>query len=572
MKIKAFILFFWSISATLFAQDRNESVRELNEVIVLLTEYSRQSVQWYVDVTQLDRAIYRSKEQLAVNYFYCSKIQKNGLVYFTGIEEYLHLPHLTPTENNYLPAYQSDFKGWLKQHEWAKKEITKPSATLAEIIPELKAFTDVTEKLFLEHLRLLDYVSLKEYENDDAFKVGKELLRSHAALFKEAYLAFHQLNDKVHEVYAAKYPPNKTHIALQEGLQEIEKTIGLLDKWEKEMYQQLFATIPENDVLLHQYYEEGSKKDTLYLSGTKGFGVKNNGFMLHSKYRYFYNSMHSTIFWIAKEKTIADIPISLEEKKYNRFVMNVNQVFDIYNDYVDVADGKLNYQAALCCLSISDVDTNQNVLLKHVRFPFKYSYQEVNVISENIEEDQQRINLALPHHLVYLLDVSGSMVKSGSLNLLKEQANYLVQLQRESDKLSIVTFSGFAQVILTQETGANKPFIKAKIDSIGGGGLTNLLDGMEKTSKLFSPKTKTKEVEALLILSDGKFEWTQPVRDYINQFIKQNVRIYVVYLGKALSPKKYDSFVHAIQEMGCSFYDVNRINLKEILLQIATSE
>ena len=75
-------------------------------------------------------------------------------------------------------------------------------------------------------------------------------------------------------------------------------------------------------------------------------------------------------------------------------------------------------------------------------------------------------------NLVFLIDVSGSMMEPNKLPLLQESLKLLVDKLRENDKVSIVVYAGNAGLALPATTGNNKNTIKHAIDALQAGGST----------------------------------------------------------------------------------------------------
>ncbi len=77
------------------------------------------------------------------------------------------------------------------------------------------------------------------------------------------------------------------------------------------------------------------------------------------------------------------------------------------------------------------------------------------------------------NNLVFLIDVSGSMMSEDKLPLLKTSFRYLVDNLTEHDTVSIVTYSGKEEVVLEGCKGTMKEMILSKIDSLVASGSTN---------------------------------------------------------------------------------------------------
>lgn len=110
-----------------------------------------------------------------------------------------------------------------------------------------------------------------------------------------------------------------------------------------------------------------------------------------------------------------------------------------------------------------------------------------------------------PNNLVFLLDISSSMKKEGKLDLLKASMIEMVNVLRDVDKITIITYSTFAKVVLKTTTGNNKDQIIEIIQNIKGEGMTAGVSGM----KLAYRHAKKNFIEdgnnQIIMATDGNF-------------------------------------------------------------------
>jgi len=77
-----------------------------------------------------------------------------------------------------------------------------------------------------------------------------------------------------------------------------------------------------------------------------------------------------------------------------------------------------------------------------------------------------------PNNLVFLIDVSGSMMSEDKLPLLKSAFRLLVNELRPIDRVALVVYAGNAGVVLPSTPGSQKPVILDAIDRLEAGGST----------------------------------------------------------------------------------------------------
>jgi hypothetical protein len=108
----------------------------------------------------------------------------------------------------------------------------------------------------------------------------------------------------------------------------------------------------------------------------------------------------------------------------------------------------------------------------------------------------------IPTHLVFLIDVSESMLDGQKLFNVKRCAQLVLGLLNAEDKISLITFGDAAQLHLKRVPAddANKASIRAKIDSLQCDGCTNLSAGLGYVREVLEGDTQK---AGLLLLTDG---------------------------------------------------------------------
>lgn len=558
-----------------FAQNRNKEIRELNQVVAMMNEFSFCNQLWYFDAVQLQRALHASKEKIQASYFYSSKTQGSGFMYYSGIEDAFHFPEITPNAQKQVPAYQSDYIRWLRTREQVWILLSKQKIHPV-VNPFLLHYLASADSLFAAHTDLNNYVSDKLYLTDSSFRKGEFILEKHQQWFGACHENSLKLDSVLHHYVETKLPPFKTHLALQNGLGELRLSMNLLADWERALYAEDLSKNTEYDSKLRFLNAEGLKKDSLYLFKTRGYGHQSSGFWLHTRYRTFYTSMQSGIYWFTSSKHQPEPFMKASQKAYNDFVRGYNPIAEDYNDYIAIADGLTFTQTSECCLSKSEIDTNQNVLLMKARLLYKFELIPktlptlVKEQPEMLTADEALIHSALPHHLVYLLDASSSMNESEKLAQLKKNAAYLVSIQRSVDQISIVTFSGKAETILQAVPCDQKEHITEKINRIHALGQTNIREGFKTVKNILEKSKLPNGVNTVLILTDGEFPLTEQIQTTIKELESNGIGTCFVYLGKKLSKKNSKAFAKQYTDLGVLFYDINQQDLKDALLKIAT--
>ena len=84
----------------------------------------------------------------------------------------------------------------------------------------------------------------------------------------------------------------------------------------------------------------------------------------------------------------------------------------------------------------------------------------------------------VPSNLVFLIDVSGSMDEPDKLPLVQRSFKMLAETLRPEDKISIVTYASWDEVVLDGATGEEGARIRQCVDDLMAGGGTNGSDGI----------------------------------------------------------------------------------------------
>lgn len=563
----------------MFSQSRNENVRRLNDVVSMMDEASRLNYTWYNDAVQLAKALEHSKDKINPNYFYSSRNTHAGTVSYTGMEKALRFKELKPDSNGRLPSYMADLIPWLEAKEQVLGILYKPHKSIASLDSLVWSYIHCTDSLHLAHNSLSDYISAKTYTNDPGFAKAKIILQQQEHWFDACHNSSQALAIAMQKLYTHTFPPDKSHAALQQAEQEMRLSLSLLDNWEKSLYKGDFSKNKSYDSLLRQLNQTALGRDSMYLYQTRGYGKRNSGWWAHSRYRSFYKMLQSTVYWYATARYSNYPYLKPEFVRYNQFINGYDNAMEYYNRFIEIADGKTMTVQSSCCLSPSEIDTAQNVMLKHPRLLYRFAYVDPDHAPESTDPllppgntpntDAERIGKALPHHLVYLLDASSSMNEPERLPALKLQVKYLVKLQRASDRISLISFASHAHTILKDQPCNQNADLYEKIEQLSAMGSTNISEGLSKAAQLADSCHLRKGITKILLFTDGAFSLSRADKKVLQSLASLNIGFCIVYLGR--TKKSTEDTLRKICEIaGGRYYSVNTSNLKEVLVKEAS--
>lgn len=108
-------------------------------------------------------------------------------------------------------------------------------------------------------------------------------------------------------------------------------------------------------------------------------------------------------------------------------------------------------------------------------------------------------------NLVFLLDVSGSMLPPERLPLVKQAMRLLVDKLSEKDRVAIVVYAGGSGLALSSTSGNEKEKILRALEELKAGGSTNGADGIELAYKVAADNFIKGGVNRVILATDGDF-------------------------------------------------------------------
>jgi Ca-activated chloride channel family protein len=147
-----------------------------------------------------------------------------------------------------------------------------------------------------------------------------------------------------------------------------------------------------------------------------------------------------------------------------------------------------------------------------------------------------------PSNLVFLIDVSGSMVDQNKLPLLKSAFSLLVNELRAQDRVAIVVYAGAAGLVLESTPGNRKETILSAIDNLEAGGSTAGGAGL----KLAYAEAQKHFIEGgnnrIILATDGDFNVGESSNGGMERLVedKREMGIFITVLGFGMGNVKDD--------------------------------
>ena len=177
------------------------------------------------------------------------------------------------------------------------------------------------------------------------------------------------------------------------------------------------------------------------------------------------------------------------------------------------------------------IDTSK--YLKDIKYPSKTVMTEaLNLYIEMLRK---------PTHVVFCLDISGSMTGEG-LEELQEAMNYILDYDKASvdkiqfsdtDKITVITFNGQVDKIYDTKLGNNTKDVIKIINNLEANGTTNIYDPSIEALKILE-KEKDDYTKTVILMTDGASNngTFKDLKNYYNKTNK-NIPIYSITFGSS---------------------------------------
>jgi Ca-activated chloride channel family protein len=177
--------------------------------------------------------------------------------------------------------------------------------------------------------------------------------------------------------------------------------------------------------------------------------------------------------------------------------------------------------------------------------------RETQLLFMHISSKKLDLERLPPSHLVFLIDISGSMNLPNRLPLLKSAFRVLVNNLRSRDTVSIVAYGGSSKILLNAISGSEKERITNVIDSLQPAGNTPGESGIKLAYRLAKLHYIKGGNNRVILATDGDFNVGVRTEDELEQMIslQKDQGIYLTCLGVGMGDYK-DSKIQALAQKG----------------------
>lgn len=160
-----------------------------------------------------------------------------------------------------------------------------------------------------------------------------------------------------------------------------------------------------------------------------------------------------------------------------------------------------------------------------------------------------------PSNLVFLIDVSGSMIDENKLPLLKTSFKMLVEQLREQDRVAIVVYAGAAGLVLPSTSGADKKTILEALENLEAGGSTAGGAGIKLAYAVVKENFIENGNNRVILATDGDFNVGESSNGGMERLIeeKREEGVFLTALGFGMGNYK-DSKMETLADKGNGNY------------------
>jgi Mg-chelatase subunit ChlD len=631
--MKKTILLLLYIPTFVLAQTRNDKVRELNRLVQFMNEVQFWDNSFYFDISSefcdnlctnyllKNEAVFSfdAKEFSIVEELELYNDAQKTTVKLSDISKQVKIDSKGMGRGSVRYLHSK----WAILDEIKNEKIILSTP----ILITLNNYMKIGDEVVANRLEMTEYI-IHERTKDTKLKKAYQLAAKTGITLKKHRNASMKLYNAIKNEYEVKYLtlPNIQGTILK-AAEEMNKIILLKDEFHNYLYSH---NKPDESFYRNKIKKQGEAslaKESVYFTNSYAYKsipnsrteVEKKYFRLYTygdhipykKYSDFYKGnilkydgsygMSSSNLSFGAQDTI--------RHQYNYLVREYNEAIRDYNSFIAFAGGEKNRKIiAENNIFAGLLDTSENVLLNKpsilneftcpcapklvqdtitktalfldIELAIKRNEKEIvsnepqtqqpTIDIDTKSEDQKRINKALPHHLVYLLDTSNSMNVGDKMSLVKSNAKYLLGLQRKTDKISLLIFADKTSVLLENKSCNLKEEIEQTIDNLKAKGGTNINQGIEYAIQIASQNKLPEGKNKILLYTDGAFSISQKSEQLLLTLQEAQINFSIVYLGNSFSKGNAKNFESLCERAKIKFYNINKTNLKEILMKEAT--
>ena len=184
-----------------------------------------------------------------------------------------------------------------------------------------------------------------------------------------------------------------------------------------------------------------------------------------------------------------------------------------------------------------------------------------------VTEDPYSFEGVAENNLILLLDVSASMRKPEKLPLLKTSFSKMLDHMRPEDQITVVVYSGTAEVVIEAVSASQKEVIEGAISTLSGSGGTKGKAALRKAYNMAQRHFIEGGNNRIIMATDGYFD-VPALYGLAEDGESENVSLTVFSFGK-LAQAKIDELTELAAKGGGNYEMIDEANIDNALLKEA---
>ena len=277
-----------------------------------------------------------------------------------------------------------------------------------------------------------------------------------------------------------------------------------------------------------------------------------------------YNAIVESGFKRVTENPLSTFSIDVDTAAYSNIRRMINRGEPVREDAVRMEE-MINYFKYDYKKPDGDVPFAVTTELSDCPWNPENQLMLVGIQAKEIDFDRRPMS-----NLVFLLDVSGSMYEEDKLPLVQKSFGLLTDELTENDRVSIVTYAGYEQVVLEGARGDEKVKIREALDSLTAGGSTAGEAGINKAYELAQKYFIAGGNNRVILATDGDLNVGVSSESELTKLIEEKKKsgVHLSVLGFGTGNIK-DNKMEALADNGDGNYGYvdNLMEAKKILVE-----
>ena len=277
-----------------------------------------------------------------------------------------------------------------------------------------------------------------------------------------------------------------------------------------------------------------------------------------------YNAIVESGFKRVAENPLSTFSIDVDTAAYSNIRRMINRGEPVREDAVRIEE-MINYFKYDYKKPDGDVPFAVTTELSDCPWNPENQLMLVGIQAKEIDFDHRPMS-----NLVFLLDVSGSMYEEDKLPLVQKSFGLLTDELTENDRVSIVTYAGYEQVVLEGARGDEKVKIREALDSLTAGGSTAGEAGINKAYELAQKYFIAGGNNRVILATDGDLNVGVSSESELTKLIEEKKKsgVHLSVLGFGTGNIK-DNKMEALADNGDGNYGYvdNLMEAKKILVE-----